>query len=295
MRANLLTSGGQRRTGRSARPLGCCHYPARCRNAHTPDAVSPKRCRRLHVRAVTLLEMLLVIGIIALLAAMLLPSLAEARSQAKGVVCLSNERQIALATHAYSEDYEGTFPIAQYFDAAHMAFVSWDTITYANSPHQVQAGLIWQYTTGNEVQQCPAYIGPSMTAGDPYTGYNYNTSYIGRGQNEGVYRKMRANPAAVGQVRFPSRAALIGDGGWASGANKFMRAPLDTGVAEATVHAGAQAYRHGDRTNVVYIDGHAASTASRFRKPGAKPYSETLLDWPKNGFLSEDDSAYAHR
>ncbi|MHC4696316.1 MAG: type II secretion system protein [Planctomycetota bacterium] len=243
----------------------------------------------------TLLEVLVVIGIMAALAAMLLPSLSEARSQAKGVVCLSNERQIAFAVHGYTEDYGGVFPIAQYFDAARFAFVAWDTITYVNAPQQAQAGLIWEYTKGNEVQQCPAYTGPSMTTGDPYTGYNYNTTYIGRGHGEGEYRTMGDAPAVVGHVRFPSQAALIGDGGWASGANKFMRAPLDSGVAEATAHAGAQAYRHGDRTGVVYIDGHAVSTGSRFRKPDANPYSELLLDWPKNGFLSEDDSAYAHR
>jgi len=221
--------------------------------------------------------------------------MSQARSQAKGLVCLSNERQIALAVHAYTEDSGGAFPIAQYFDRAHLAFVAWDTITYASTSGAARPGLIWQYAKGKEVQQCPVYAGPSMTTGDPYTGYNYNTTYVGRGESEGTYGTMGQAPAVAGHVRFPGKAALIGDGGWALGTNKFMRAPLDVGVAEATVHAGAQAYRHGDRTNIAYIDGHASATGDRFRKPGAHPYSESLLGWPNNGFLSPDDSAYAHR
>lgn len=245
--------------------------------------------------AMTLLEVIVVIGMISLLAAMLVPGLSGARSQAKSVVCLSNERQIAFAILAYTDDYGGVFPIAQYFDAAHKAFVSWDTITYASAPDDARPGLIWEYAKGNDVQQCPGYTGPSMTTGDPYTGYNYNTTYLGRGQNEGRYRDMGESPAVTGHVRFASQAAMVGDGGWASGANKFMRAPLDSGAAEATVHAGAQAYRHHGHTNVAFIDGHASSTSNPSRKPGAYPYSESLLDWPKNGFLSEDDSAYAHR
>ncbi len=245
--------------------------------------------------SVTLVELVVVVGVIGLLLGILLPSLYRARKEAKRIVCLSNQRQIGLGVHTYANDYVGRFPIAQYFDAAHLAFVAWDTITYASDPDDAQPGLIWEYTSGNAVQQCPSYDGPSMATGDPYTGYNYNTSYVGRGENEGPYRGMGEAPATIADVRFPGRAALIGDGGWASGANKFMRAPLDTGVAEGTVHAGAQAYRHAGRTTVVYVDGHGRSTNDRFRKPGAHPFSESLIDWPNNGFLSEDDRAYAHR
>ena len=239
--------------------------------------------------------MIVVIAIVALLVSILLPSLSSARAQAKRISCASNQRQIGLAMHAYTHDYNGRFPIAQYFDAAHSAFVAWDTITHAEARGQAQPGLIWEYTTGNDVQQCPSYTGPSMTSGDPYTGYNYNTTYIGRGEHEGKYRGMGEAPANVSAVRFACRAALVGDGGWTLGANKFMRAPLDAGVSEGTVHAGAQAYRHLDRTNLLFVDGHSASISRRFRKPGAQPFNESLLAWPKNAFLSEDDTAYAHR
>lgn len=95
------------------------------------------------------------------------------------------------------------------------------------------------------------------------------------------------------QVRSPSSAALAGDGGYRAGANKFMRAPLDASVAESTVHAGAQAFRHRGATNIAYADGHGDMIRTPSRKPGARPENEALLNWPAHGFLSADDRAYS--
>lgn len=65
----------------------------------------------MNVRAFTLVELLAVIAIIGLLAALLFPVFAQSKDQSKSTVCISNLRQIGLATTTYLGDHDDRYPV----------------------------------------------------------------------------------------------------------------------------------------------------------------------------------------
>ncbi len=255
--------------------------------------------RRSSGQAFTLIELLIVIAIIAMLVSILLPSLTKAKQMAKNTMCLSNLHNFALAAQIYAETYDGTYPISNYSKfTSTFTIYAWDFITSidANGNTTIKSGLLWQGDDAKKAQQCPSFEGAANWLSDPYTGYNYNTSYIGRGMGTSSM-----TPASLEDVRRPSDTALFGDGEYGSGANKFMRAPwgnpadgghhgkksFDNGFSGR--YAGTQGYRHLERTNVAFCDGHAASRSQRF--------TDTYAFMKPNiaegtGFLSADNSMY---
>src|SRR5438093_1303615 len=79
----------------------------------TPNSITegPTMLPKPSRRAFTLIELLVVIAIIAILAAILFPVFARARSQARKATCASNLKQIGLAFLMYAQDYDETFPV----------------------------------------------------------------------------------------------------------------------------------------------------------------------------------------
>lgn len=268
-------------------------------------------------RAFTLIELLVTIAVIGVMTSILLPAVGTARETARGAACLSNLRQFSIALNTYADDYAESCAPAQYgyyggvIDpvTGRSAVMSWDFITVrvGSTAAVHRPGILFQSGGAIDLQQCPSYDGNAnwQTNGveDPATGYNYNTSYLG-GPTEPIggwvffdrsslRQNQRAEPARLHEVRDPARTAAFGDGGFRDGANKFMRSPLegprDLFIDRVTAAAGAQAFRHGERTNAAYVDGHAESHGER-AVTGDAAIDAWLGD--SSGFLSEDNAAY---
>ncbi len=269
--------------------------------------------------AFTLIELLVVISIIAILTAILAPAVVGARRQAKKAFCLNNLRQLGMAASNYAQSNDDYYPIAQYFwqeNASTSYMYCWDfTQVTENGKSRVVPGLLWEGETIASVQQCPSYKGDDNWLDDPYTGYNYNTSYIGHGQGESVTGAYTGSivinptipgdisivlPAKISQVKKPATCALFGDGQFYGGADKFMRSPwywdgdYDMSILRA---AGTQGYRHNRMTNVAWCDGHASSQKELYTNSTSTVRARIEAYNAKNndckiGFLSPDNSAY---
>src|SRR5882762_6520216 len=105
--------------------------------------LNPGRARLPRVRpsagaGFTLIELLVVIAIIAILAAMLLPALAKAKTKAQGIHCLNNEHQISLGWRMWSDDNTEWLVTCQGTKAAPAVGPNWDT-----RPNWITGGLDW--------------------------------------------------------------------------------------------------------------------------------------------------------
>jgi len=246
-------------------------------------------------RGVSLPEILIVTGIIALLTALSAPAIKSVRASSRAVQCSAQLRQLWFAASAYADEH-GAYPIATRAESNNGVYElhHWDWVTTFDGTI-LRPGALYQYADRpDEVFQCPSYDG-APNGKDPATGYNYNTTYIG-GEGPHVipgWSHVR-HGARPEECRKLAQCAIFGCAGRHGGTNKFMRAPENTVEGNLSqVYAGAQAFRHRLGTNVATLDGRI----KRYDHPhkGVHATSSLLYDvmsYPENGFLSDDDSAY---
>jgi len=144
-------------------------------------------------RAFTLVELLVVIGIIALLIAMLLPVLGRAKEQANRVVCLSNHKQIMMAVAFYCNDNKGYVPHCNWLgqeDAARCPGWCYDSavpnVAGFKTEVALKAGALFRYIRSPKIYRCPfdrePYNRPGQTV-HPITSYGFNGSVNGYGRS----------------------------------------------------------------------------------------------------------------
>ncbi len=166
----------------------------------------PLICRRL---GFTLIELLVVIAIIAILAAILFPVFAQAKNAAKGAVCLSNMKQVGLASRLYIGDYDDQwYAIARYSPLTGFApqemWIGYDNNNgplaggYYGTPIQpainpIRPGVIDVYLKSEGIKKCPNQPG-SWQLAIATNGFNTN-------QDSAYYT---TNPGAKGNEFGPS-------------------------------------------------------------------------------------------
>lgn len=230
----------------------------------------------------TLVELLVVIGIIGILLAMLLPALSASRASARSTTCKSRLNQMGLALQMYVDEHQGRYPYYRGLpDPAYDGAVGADSTGFWWARLLPYYPLKWT----NSAYHCPGYKGAiegvSKDKGGwigPFGSYAYNARGVistwgtnaviknpetlglgGKGYSKTVSGRI-TGVTAEGQIVAPSEMFAIGESRWknqgseaAKGGHDFMQGGM------IYVNRGAFAFdpaRHGKNYNQLFCDGH---------------------------------------
>ena len=188
-------------------------------------------------RAFTLIEILVVIAIVALLAAILFPVFSRARENARKTSCANNTRQIGLAILQYAQDNDETLPPVAYEDDAG------DDVQWPE--------LVEPYLKGAQALKCPS---------------DSRSRSVSYGLNEAAFVDWEDDPSdpalTLAEFEHPAETVMGGDVGTE---DDFTTPRPDTlkmvepGDDLDDAVDARPAARHLERVNIAFMDGHVKS------------------------------------
>jgi prepilin-type N-terminal cleavage/methylation domain-containing protein/prepilin-type processing-associated H-X9-DG protein len=254
----------------------------------------------------TLVELLVVIGIISILIAILLPALGAARDSARRTVCQSNLRQLVTVSLLYANDNRTFLP------PAHVDFLTrnrhrWHGTRATDSdPFSVGDSPLARYVPDGRIRACPGFVYTEVASAFERNcgGYGYNAGFLGSRSSIQPWASLSAAPAVfdrevmnvpakLSQVRRHTETIAFADTAMANPdviEYSFVEPPQTTWGASLSPSLH---FRHRDQAMVAWLDGHVSAERLEWTIPiniyGAQNHRAKL------GWFGPSDNTYFDR
>ena len=175
-------------------------------------------------KAFTLVELLVVIGIIAVLIAILLPALRRAQEQAKRILCMNNHKQLLMAARLYAEDWKGRLPFTN-SNSHETAGNGWKKGGWLylapnkTKQEDVEAGTLWKYLRNHKIYHCPFDEEPYLPLNSVHTLTSYCMNYHVAQENTPPWLSFKITQFRATDVLFWETDEKGGGGFWNDGNN----------------------------------------------------------------------------